>query len=111
MNEQETQQAAPAERKLFTVVFSHNRAAYYVAELAGAKKMWLETAARPGNAPYLTAQAGFLGTVQGQAGWRKAYAIDWTSLAAESRETRADDDPLVVDYAAAQVVKEPEKEL
>ena len=107
----ENEAIAAVERKLFTIVFSHARAAYYVAELAGAKKMWLETAARPGNAPYLTAQAGFLGTVQGQAGWRKAYAIDWTSLAAEARETRAEDDALVVDYSAAQVVKEPEKEL
>ncbi len=32
------------ERKLLTIVFSHNRAAYYVAQLAGEKKMWLETA-------------------------------------------------------------------
>jgi hypothetical protein len=97
---------APKERKLMTVVFSHNRAAYYVAQLAGTKKIWLETAAHLGNAPYLTAQAGFLGAVQGQAGWRRAYDLNWSSLWAESRETRAEDDPLIVDYAAAELVKE-----
>jgi len=30
------------ERKLLTIVFSHNRAAYYVAQLAGEKKMWAD---------------------------------------------------------------------
>ncbi len=81
------------ERKLLTIVFSHNRAAYYVAQLAGEKKMWLETATRPGGAPYLTPQAG--------------YDVNWTSLWAETRETRPEDEPLVVDYAAAELVEEP----
>ncbi len=95
------------ERKLLTIVFSHNRAAYYVAQLAGEKKMWLETATRPGGAPYLTPQAGFLGAVQCKGGWRKAYDLNWTSLWAETRETRAEDEPLVVDYASAERVEEP----
>ena len=95
------------ERKLLTIVFSHNRAAYYVAQLAGEKKMWLETATRPGGAPYLTPQAGFLGAVQCKGGWRKAYDLNWTSLWAETRETRAEDEPLVVDYASAELVQEP----
>ena len=95
------------ERKLLTIVFSHNRAAYYVAQLAGEKKMWLETATRPGGAPYLTPQAGFLGAVQFKGGWRKAYDLNWTSLWAETRETRPEDEPLVVDYASAELVQEP----
>jgi hypothetical protein len=95
-----------AERKLLTIVFSHNRAAYYVAQLVAEKKMWLETATRPGGAPYLTPQAGFLGAVQCKGGWRKAYDLDWTSLWAETRETRPEDEPLVVDYAAAELVRE-----
>lgn len=98
--------AEPAPRKLMTVVFSHNRAAYYVAQIAGEKKMWLETARRPGDAPYLTPQTGFLGAVACTGGWRKAYDLNWSSLWAESRETRAEDDALVVDYAAAAIVAE-----
>ncbi len=45
--------------------------------------------------------------MQCKSGWRKAYNLNWTSLWAETRETRPEDEPLVVDYASAELVQEP----
>jgi hypothetical protein len=88
--------------KLMTVVYSQGHDLYRVAPYDAAKGMWVSVTKFPMPLPSpLVPRMPYLGVVQCGAGWRKAYSVDWSVVQPGITATLPENDPLVIDYAAA----------
>jgi hypothetical protein len=86
---------------MVTILYSRDCDLYRVPSMD--KPCWLSVTAYRLPATMLTADWIYLGpatTADGQ-GWRKAYALSWSSIVPGDRTTLPADHPLVLDYAAA----------